>query len=73
MNKRKRKKLRKSQPKTSDPGFIPTGLVTSGGRVLGFTAVGNTLDEARRKGYEGVATIRFDGMYYRKDIGVEND
>jgi len=45
-------------------------IVTSGGRVLGVTATGNTLGAALQKAYEGVAKIRFDGMHYRKDIGM---
>jgi phosphoribosylamine--glycine ligase len=44
-------------------------LVTSGGRVLGVTASGATLDLAIRNAYESVSNIRFDGMHYRKDIG----
>jgi phosphoribosylamine--glycine ligase len=44
-------------------------LVTSGGRVLGVTAAGNTLNAALQKAYEAVAKIQFEGMQYRKDIG----
>ena len=44
-------------------------LVTSGGRVLGVTASGSTLDLAISKTYEQVRNIHFDGMHYRKDIG----
>ena len=44
-------------------------LVTSGGRVLGVTASGSTLDLAISKTYEQVRKIHFDGMHYRKDIG----
>lgn len=44
-------------------------LVTSGGRVLGVTALGKTLDEALEKAYAGVEKIHFDGAYYRRDIG----
>jgi phosphoribosylamine--glycine ligase len=50
----------------------PTGpphLVTSGGRVLGVTARGKTLEEARVKVYKTITRIHFDGMHYRKDIG----
>jgi phosphoribosylamine---glycine ligase len=43
--------------------------VTSGGRVLGVTASGSTLDLAISKTYEQVRNIHFDGMHYRKDIG----
>jgi len=44
-------------------------LVTSGGRVLGVTALGDSLKMAARRAYEAVDSIRFDGMQYRKDIG----
>ena len=44
-------------------------VLTAGGRVLGVTAVGNTLDEALQKAYAGVESIHFDGVHYRKDIG----
>jgi phosphoribosylamine--glycine ligase len=44
-------------------------LVTSGGRVLGVTASGSTLELAISKTYEQVRNIHFDGMHYRKDIG----
>jgi phosphoribosylamine--glycine ligase len=44
-------------------------LVTSGGRVLGVTATGKTLDEALENAYEGVSKIHFSGAHYRKDIG----
>jgi len=43
-------------------------IVTSGGRVLGVTALGATIAEARAKAYEQLAHIRFDGMHYRTDI-----
>ncbi len=45
------------------------GLVTSGGRVLGVTASGATLDLAINNAYSEVRKIHFDGMHYRKDIG----
>jgi phosphoribosylamine--glycine ligase len=44
-------------------------ILTSGGRVLGVTATGTTLDAALQKTYEAAGKIRFDGMHYRKDIG----
>jgi len=48
-------------------------IVTSGGRVLGVTAVlnKNDLREAREKAYEVIKQIHFEGMYYRKDIAVK--
>ena len=44
-------------------------VVTSGGRVLGVTATGDSLEEALSHAYEGLAQIHFDGIYYRRDIG----
>jgi phosphoribosylamine--glycine ligase len=43
-------------------------VVTNGGRVLGVTAIGRDLAEARRVAYADVERIRFEGMHYRKDI-----
>ena len=42
---------------------------TSGGRVLGVTAVAKDLDAAIKKAYQGVERIRFENMHYRRDIG----
>jgi phosphoribosylamine--glycine ligase len=47
----------------------PEGLVTAGGRVLGVTASGDTLDAAIQHSYTAVEKIRFEGMQYRRDIG----
>lgn len=44
-------------------------IVTSGGRVLGVTALGETLAHARERAYAAVAKIHFDGAQYRRDIG----
>ncbi|MGB9435463.1 MAG: phosphoribosylamine--glycine ligase, partial [Candidatus Acidiferrum sp.] len=44
-------------------------IVTSGGRVLGVTAAGNSLDAALEKAYQASGKIHFDGMQYRRDIG----
>jgi len=43
-------------------------LVTAGGRVLGVTALGQTITEAKAKAYEAVERIDFEGAYYRHDI-----
>ena len=48
-------------------------VVTSGGRVLGVTAVGPTLKEARAAAYEAAGWIHFDGQYMRHDIGKAID
>lgn len=42
---------------------------TNGGRVLGVTASGNSLDEALEKAYGAVETISFEGAFHRSDIG----
>jgi phosphoribosylamine--glycine ligase len=44
-------------------------IVTSGGRVLCATALGDSIRVAQRRAYEVVEGIRFDGMQYRRDIG----
>ena len=49
--------------------IIDGKLVTNGGRVLGVTAVANTLDKAIKCSYEKVSKITFDNAYYRRDIG----
>jgi phosphoribosylamine--glycine ligase len=46
-------------------------LVTHGGRVLGVTALGRDMAQARERAYEGVARIHFEGAFCRKDIGVK--
>jgi phosphoribosylamine---glycine ligase len=45
-------------------------LVTNGGRILGVTAVGTTVAEARDAAYDAVRLIDFDGMRYRSDIAA---
>jgi len=44
-------------------------IITSGGRVLGVTAVGGTLETALNRAYEAAGKIHFEGMQYRRDIG----
>lgn len=46
-------------------------LVTSGGRVLGVVAKGKDIEEARNKAYSAVENISWEGMQYRKDIGIK--
>lgn len=56
----------------SEPGAIATGrtsYLTAGGRVLGITATGDTLDDALSTCYRELSKISFDGMQYRRDIG----
>lgn len=44
-------------------------LVTSGGRVLGVTAAGDSMEQALSRAYQALAEIQFEGIYYRRDIG----
>ncbi|MFH1746661.1 MAG: phosphoribosylamine--glycine ligase [Planctomycetota bacterium] len=44
-------------------------VLTAGGRVLGVTALGETLADARVKAYEAVEQIHFEDAYYRRDLG----
>ena len=46
-------------------------LLTSGGRVLGVTAIGETLQIALNRAYEAVQHIDFKGIQFRKDIGAK--
>lgn len=46
-------------------------ILTSGGRVLAITALGDTLQEALEKSNQGANQIQFEGKYFRKDIGFE--
>ncbi|OGG69176.1 phosphoribosylamine--glycine ligase [Candidatus Kaiserbacteria bacterium RIFCSPHIGHO2_12_FULL_53_13] len=46
-------------------------LVTTGGRVLGVSAVGDTLQQALGSAYEAVGRINFKGMQFRRDIGAK--
>jgi len=48
-------------------------IVTNGGRVLGITATGNDLKEARKKAYEATNWIDFSSKYCRSDIGKAID
>ncbi len=45
-------------------------LVTSGGRVLACSAFGTTFDEAWKNAYKAIAAVKFEGAFYRKDIGL---
>ncbi len=44
-------------------------IVTSGGRVLSVSALGDDIEKAREKAYSALKKINFTDMYYRKDIG----
>jgi phosphoribosylamine--glycine ligase len=43
-------------------------VVTSGGRVLGVTARGSTLEKARERAYGAMGGISFEGLHYRTDV-----
>jgi phosphoribosylamine--glycine ligase len=43
--------------------------LTQGGRVLCATALGHTVAEAQQRAYQLAARIKWDGLFYRKDIG----
>jgi phosphoribosylamine---glycine ligase len=45
-------------------------IVTDGGRVLGVTALGDTLADAQRRAYEAVSVISFRDAHYRRDIAA---
>ncbi len=47
-------------------------VFTHGGRVLGVTATGADTSSAIKKAYEAVAKIKWDGIHYRKDIGMRD-
>ncbi|MBS1135749.1 MAG: purD, partial [Burkholderiaceae bacterium] len=49
--------------------LIGDTLVTSGGRVLCVTALGDTVRAAQKSAYDAVERVQFDGMQYRHDIG----
>jgi phosphoribosylamine---glycine ligase len=46
-------------------------IVTNGGRVLGVTAAGSSLEDALARAYQAAAKIQFAGAHYRKDIGAQ--
>ena len=48
-------------------------VLTNGGRVLGVTALGSDLKEARKKAYEATEWVKFDNKYLRHDIGKAID
>ncbi len=52
------------------PAMVDGSLVTNGGRVLGVTSLGDTIERAAKRAYEAVDKIRFDGAHYRSDIAA---
>src|SRR5580704_17826424 len=53
----------------SGTALVDGHYVTEGGRVLGVTAAAATLEQSLSLAYEALTRIKFDGMYYRRDIG----
>ena len=53
--------------------FADGKIVTNGGRVLGITAKGSDLKEARKKAYEATEWVSFENKYMRHDIGKAID
>jgi phosphoribosylamine--glycine ligase len=49
------------------------GFLTAGGRVLGVSAAGKDLDEARARVYGAVAQVRWPGQHFRRDIGLRGN
>jgi phosphoribosylamine---glycine ligase len=46
-------------------------IFTNGGRVLACTSLSNSIEEARQLTYESLRSIHYDGIYFRKDIGLD--
>lgn len=44
-------------------------IVTSGGRVIALTSLGDSIEQATEKSYAAASKVAFEGVYYRKDIG----
>jgi phosphoribosylamine--glycine ligase len=53
----------------SGSALVADQVVTAGGRVLGVTAAGDSLEQALGRAYQALDEIKFDGIYYRRDIG----
>ena len=45
-------------------------IVTSGGRVLAITALGESVTEARERAYDAISQIHFEGCHFRRDIAL---
>ena len=55
----------------SGTAFEDNITVTSGGRVLAVTALGEDIEKARDQAYKAISGIKFEGMHYRKDIAAK--
>ncbi|MDK2840559.1 MAG: phosphoribosylamine---glycine ligase [Anaerophaga sp.] len=47
------------------------GIITSGGRVLAITSLGDSIDDALEKSYKNASLIEFENKYFRRDIGFD--
>ena len=73
----KRQDLISGLPKASDDSHVfhagtmeKNGqIVTSGGRVLCVTTLGDNVKQAQKRAYDLIVGLHFDGMQYRRDIG----
>ncbi len=61
---------RRSPRGIGEPQWPEGTLITTGGRVLAASAVGKDLDEARARAYSALEAVSFDGMSFRRDIGL---
>lgn len=66
------------QPEADSPLVFHAGtkqsdgkVLTDGGRVLAVTALGHDLENARQSAYSAVSQLSWEGVYFRKDIGVD--
>jgi len=50
--------------------IIDEKVYTNGGRVMSVVGLGKSWEESRKKAYEAVSKISYEGMFYRKDIGL---
>ena len=55
-------------PKNAGTAMNGDKLVNNGGRVLGVTALGQTIADAQRLAYQAAEKIHWEGCYYRRDI-----
>ena len=46
-------------------------ILTNGGRILAITSLGNTIKEATAQSFENAEKIKYEGKYYRNDIGKD--
>jgi phosphoribosylamine--glycine ligase len=63
--------LRRDEPTDALMGSPESEIVTAGGRVLGVSATGETVAEARAKAYAAADRIEFEGKMFRRDIAAE--